>query len=402
MKLLINNKPFEKWDINDLNLIISNEDYKESDYIDYKENFSFLEITDKKVVREKIAEFKHDLCSFANAEGGYIFFGIKEEKGIPKIINGIQISGNDTDKFELDIKNKMFGIEPAIPQINMRFLKLTNDNYVVVLEIMSGVFSPYVFKKNENDYNFWKRRGNSKVAMSYNEIRNMYIQSMSLSSCIDDFRDERTEHYNTETKDYLRDNSGRYLLLHIIPLDFISSEPFNKLYLNHKTKTLISRHFNKFCFGTSVPNIDGIKYPEYYGNGLAVQFYNNGIAELFVDCKKSINEKDNKKYIAKDQLGGYIVDFLKAYFNAIDLFTKAKTLYICFSLVGCVDVISDSDFMYDYENKIDRFYVECTPIELFDVSDENQRNESIKNLLMEFALGLSLKNPVKYVSEFEA
>jgi len=50
----------------DLEAILDNESYKESEYIDYKENFAVLECQDKRQRKEKQDEFRHDVCSFAN------------------------------------------------------------------------------------------------------------------------------------------------------------------------------------------------------------------------------------------------------------------------------------------------------------------------------------------------
>ncbi|HHT53507.1 MAG TPA: ATP-binding protein [Clostridiales bacterium] len=42
-----------------------------------------------------MAEFWKDVCSFANTEGGYLIIGIREDKGKPQEIIGIDISNDD-------------------------------------------------------------------------------------------------------------------------------------------------------------------------------------------------------------------------------------------------------------------------------------------------------------------
>ena len=62
----INLKGYKDWHNEDLEAILDNESYKESEYIDYKDNFAVLECQDKRQRKEKQDEFRHDVCSFAN------------------------------------------------------------------------------------------------------------------------------------------------------------------------------------------------------------------------------------------------------------------------------------------------------------------------------------------------
>lgn len=76
----INNKEFGEWTADDLQVLLSNDAYRENNFIDYKVNFAPL--IDKSNKKEKQAEFRNDVCSFANADGGYIFYGIGETSGV--------------------------------------------------------------------------------------------------------------------------------------------------------------------------------------------------------------------------------------------------------------------------------------------------------------------------------
>lgn len=49
----INLKRYKDWRKEDLEVILDNESYKESEYIDYKENFAVLECQDKRQRKEK-------------------------------------------------------------------------------------------------------------------------------------------------------------------------------------------------------------------------------------------------------------------------------------------------------------------------------------------------------------
>lgn len=81
--MLLNGKSLDFIDQSDLQALIDNK-ISEGKTIDYKEKLSGNSDADKK-------EFLYDISSFANASGGYLIFGITEDKGIPIQINGMEI-----------------------------------------------------------------------------------------------------------------------------------------------------------------------------------------------------------------------------------------------------------------------------------------------------------------------
>jgi len=107
MVFQINGKTLLECNEDDIKLLIDDPTFRESEYIDYKENFAFLEVEDKTAKNIKKIEFRNDVCSFANAEGGYLIYGVKEEQGTVNEIVGINIPKNDTDKFEQDRRNDL-------------------------------------------------------------------------------------------------------------------------------------------------------------------------------------------------------------------------------------------------------------------------------------------------------
>ena len=73
---------FKEWTVDDLRSLINNEDFRENQFIDYKRTFDFLEAVDKLQKVKGKNEFRNDVCSFANADGGNLIFGISEKNGI--------------------------------------------------------------------------------------------------------------------------------------------------------------------------------------------------------------------------------------------------------------------------------------------------------------------------------
>ena len=93
--MLLDNYKFEEIDENIINLLKENQ-INEYKTIEYKSQLP--EFTDKGT-----KEYLADVSSFANASGGYIAYGITEEKGIPVEIKGIEIE--DADALILKLEN---------------------------------------------------------------------------------------------------------------------------------------------------------------------------------------------------------------------------------------------------------------------------------------------------------
>lgn len=120
------------------------------------------------------------MCSFANSDGGYLVFGISDNSGCASELVGVEISDDNTDKFELDRRNNLSNIYPKTPHVDFHFVKLENGKYVVIIYIKRDGFAPYVYVEDENNYRIFKRTGNKKQTVTYSELKNMFNQSISL------------------------------------------------------------------------------------------------------------------------------------------------------------------------------------------------------------------------------
>ena len=81
-------KPVDELDLLDIEALIDNK-VPEGKMLDYKLTLPGNTDSEKK-------EFLGDVVSFANTLGGCIFYGVKEERGIPVSIEGF--SSEDIDK----------------------------------------------------------------------------------------------------------------------------------------------------------------------------------------------------------------------------------------------------------------------------------------------------------------
>ena len=171
---LINEKDLMDCSLEDIRIMLDNSDYRESEYLDFKRNFAFLEAEKGKQRDAKVSEFRSDICAFANSDGGYLIFGVGEDKGVAHELIGVDIPDDNVDKFELERKNNLSSILPRIPPVQFKFLKMDAGKYIVIIHVQHDFFAPYIHLENESNYKIFRRVGNGKKSASYMEIKNMW------------------------------------------------------------------------------------------------------------------------------------------------------------------------------------------------------------------------------------
>ena len=382
--MLLNGKPFERWDKEDLQIMLCNPDFRENEFIDYKQTFSFLCIEDQTTIQKKKTEFRHDICSFANAEGGYIFYGIKEDKGIPIELCGVTIADEDTDKFELSRRNDIINILPMPPALIFRFIQIAQELYVIALQIEKGILTPYVSRENEETYRFLIRRGNGKKSMNYNEIQSMFGRSYALSKEIKNFRLLRIE----ELYDQTTQSNNRLAIIHIIPNTFLDASTFVNPYNLLRTKAVYyPTLFEPHCSGISMPNVDGLSYPDEYKNGQTFQIYNNNIIEKTIKLRSTIDEGKQERL----QIHNFIAMIPALLKSTANYYRTLKTIgraYIGITVLGCKGICSEYDFYSDYNGIVDRNQILCQAVAIDDINIDACIEEASKNQITLLCLAL--------------
>lgn len=390
----INGKAFMDCTEEDLQILIDNPDYRESEYIDYKASFSFFGIAKNDPKRaEHIAEFRSDVCQFANAEGGYLVYGIKDKKGVASEIVGIDILDDNLDKFELERKNNLVPIMPKIPSIKFSFILLKSGKYVVIISVIRDSYAPYIHLEGDHDYRIYKRVGNGKKTLSYLELKNMFIQSRSLEYDVLSYRKNRLNHFRTN--DNADNNKGaHFLLLHIIPETFTDSS-FNKsVYrLIRSGKAKYGPMFASVgCSGRSFPNVDGVRYG-HYRNAAECHVGNNGIVECFLllddQYTRSLDRSscEGLSYSKLwDDIESVVTHYAENFLPTID----ASRVFICLTFNGCKGLVTQPNALTHFgENStIDRDELICSPIVFHKDSDAN---EALFTLKVEYLLSIGIQ-----------
>lgn len=383
----INGKSFLECSAGDLDVLIDNPDFRENEYLDYKENLAFLEMQKGKEREEKISEFRSDVCAFANADGGYLIIGIKDHNGCASEICGIDIKDDNTDAFELDRTNNLNPVQPRMPSMQYNFVKLPSGKYIVIIYVKHDGFAPYLFLEDQKNYRIYKRVGNGKRAVGYAELKNMFNQSLSLDREIYQYRKERVQ--------YFQIYQIPFLLVHIIPDTFIDSSYNTNLAVIEQLKGI---HFAKIFDEVnyvphSTPCVDGLRF--YNPNNIVQDahhwkcdcyLHNSGVAE----CLYGLNDGHITKEIRLGDLWFIIQSLIKRYIDVLAKIIQTNRIFICVSIIGCKNYISQK-MRYGYQGVIDRDVVLCSPIPIEPLTDDQQVEIQIKRLYIELVTSIGVK-----------
>ena len=382
------NKPLEKWTKDDLESIIKDSDYNEKLHVDYKEEYNLYKIPKAKIPeREKEKnETRNDICSFANADGGYIIYGIKEEKGVPIEITDSNI--DDKDKFELEIRNIISKIEPVVPTIEIIEKEIDSEKKVQIIKIYKGIHTPYTHSGN-NNYYFFVRDGNGKRLMSYKEVQTMYNQSIILTNEIQAFCEARYSFI----KQYGLVQSTKVAIIDIIPSTFLDDATFTYPYLLLKKNRIdFIDYFAYHCNGDPEPNLDGMCYKSG-DSTIMFQIFNSNIIEKAFKIEDNLDNVIQERIIDTNELDKNIGKMTRetvAYYKKIELSAK---VYLCTSVYGCGGLVSQicsehfgSDICF-----IDRQKIICKPVEIYDINDDECVKNSIKQQKISLCLALGIK-----------
>jgi len=207
--MFLNSKAFEEIEERDIQYLIEN-DVRESREIDYKLHIIGNADSDKK-------EFLADVSSFANASGGYLFFGIDEEDGIPRNLCGITIKDIDAEILRMEniIRD---GIEPRITGITIKAIPLSSAGVIIVMKIPRSWMLPHMvsFKGHTR---FYSRNSAGKYPLDVTEIRSLFTLSESITDKIKGFRIERLSQISAGETPISMDVQSPKTILHLIPLD---------------------------------------------------------------------------------------------------------------------------------------------------------------------------------------
>lgn len=202
-------------------------------YFSNLENITIINIdtlVENNIVENKYLEYKKELgnrdsflaevCAFANTSGGDLIYGIEEDsEGYPVSVIGLEI--DSLDQQIQKINNWVnSGIEPRIPNIETKYLELSNNRYVLIIRVVKSWNSPHRVISSRQ---FYGRTSSGKYPLDVTEIRSAITSSSSLKEKINNFRRERIIKI-TACDTYVPMNNGAKVTLHLIPLSSFGSQ----------------------------------------------------------------------------------------------------------------------------------------------------------------------------------
>ena len=392
----VHSKSFLECNEDDLQSMLDNPDYRENEYLDYKSTFSLYDYSkDQKKERQKaISELRSDVCAFANSNGGYLLYGIREDgNGIPKELCGIELPDSNTDKFELSLKNWLQTIMPKVPRFRLSFIHLTNGKYIVVLYVHHDSFAPYVHLDNEKCYRIYKRAGNSKVIMTYAELKNMFNQSPALERELQNFRRERIDYFRSHD-DTQKQEYSKFLIFHIIPETFLDSSYNKTMFALEKSGTLFSSMFSSFsCRTSSLPMVDGLRYINYNTRN-ECRVFNSGTAEVFYPLADDLGvgfNSNSRGFFPSEYIWPMLEKVLNHYTQLMEKTLDTHRVYVCISIIGCKGVQTEARQLQHTISTIDRDVLLCNPILFEDIGSLEENEVDIKRLKLDFLLSLGVR-----------
>jgi hypothetical protein len=164
--------------------------------------------------RESKKELLADVSSLANAAGGHLILGIREENGIPTAMPGVQ--REDPDKEVLRLENIIRdGIEPRIQGVQAKAIPLSTGTSLFVLRIPQSWSKPHVVNY-QGHWKFYSRNSAGKYPLDVSEVRSAFLLSGTLLDRIKLFRDGQLGSIISDQTPARLVPGGR-TVLHIVP-----------------------------------------------------------------------------------------------------------------------------------------------------------------------------------------
>jgi hypothetical protein len=215
----------------------------ESKVIDYKSALHGVTDGQRK-------EFLRDVCSFANASGGHLVFGITESRGIPVELCGLGPIDPEQEVNRLEGQAKA-GIRPTILGIHAKAIPISGRGFAIILRIPRSLNAPHQVTFND-DMRFFARGSSGRYPMDVEEVRKHMEGTDTITGKLRNARVECVSRLRAG-EGIVRSDGAAFLLVQLLPLasftgDLVLPLDLNGGYWPCKPPNMRYGSNHKFCF----------------------------------------------------------------------------------------------------------------------------------------------------------
>lgn len=277
---------------------------------------------------EETREMLRDISSLANAQGGHILIGVKEDnqnEGLPIQIVGI---ANGETACARIVSSCLSNVDERIPGLATHLVPLSGGNHVLIVQIPKSPRAPHIITF-KGLYQFWKRHDRQKSRMSVTEIKEACNATEQLMT--------RTEEFLKQRKKMANKGQSCYF---ISATPFFAKDEIIDIY-DQQIREMIKhppdqrRHgFNLEVSGDVKPTLQGLisEIPEYR----CLEIFRNGHCEFTAHVKEfiSILELDGNRYpiLNSYALVEYVVSFIRFYKKVFEYLNLMEPVIISVNL----------------------------------------------------------------------
>jgi hypothetical protein len=156
-----------------------------------------------------------DITSFANSAGGHLIIGMKEAKGVPTELTGLE--GVDPDALINRLESLVRdGVEPRIVGVRMRQVSLDRGGVAIIIRIPRSWNPPHRVSAARTN-RFYVRNSGGVHEASVEELRVLFTFAADAQQRIKAFRSDRIATIIAGQGPVLLPANGR-LFIHLVPL----------------------------------------------------------------------------------------------------------------------------------------------------------------------------------------
>jgi len=380
--MILEYKKLSEVTIDDLQSLVDSQ-YSEQRNIDYK-----LKLPDDWNAKDAKRKFLSDVCAFANSDGGFLLYGIKEENTIPTDLVGIPIAEIEAKHLQVMTGIINNGVQPRLFGYDFQQVPI-NENYcILIVKVEKSLNAPHMVSFSGLD-RFYHRNAIGNEQMDVYQIRQAFLASDQIFEKVKKWRNERILEIESNNTFSLA-NTGK-LVLHIVPLQF------EETLLSNSDLAKINEYGN-------FPTLnDSLTDARFNADGVLHYYQRNNQPDLYVHYNQLFRngnfEAVDTSHLREGSFG-YIsleVSIAKCVIKAMKMYPKLRIASPIIVMLSLIDVRGTTMSLNDFRIEpkvIDRSKILFDPLII--LPSENNILKALKPLFDMIANSCGLKESLSY------